>query len=92
MIDTFRWVQSSLASTRIVESEHALVSPKDAISDDMRCMVEDLQRFGQIHKTPGAYSLADGTMIVHPHFYAALKRRFAEKLEAQSDRMFMTAM
>ncbi|MGZ2455498.1 hypothetical protein [Rhizobium anhuiense] len=92
MIDTLRWGQSSFASIRIIESEHALVSPKDAISDDMRCMVDDLQRLGQIHKQPGAYSLPDGTMIVHPHIYAALNKRLAGRIEAGNERMFMSAL
>lgn len=92
MLDAISWGRSSLTSTRMIESEHALVQPASAITDDMRSMIDDLHRFGQIKPKPGAYSLPDGTMIVHPQIYAALKKRLAARLEAESERMFMSAL
>lgn len=76
----------------VIESEHALVAPKDAISDDMRCMIDDLHRFGQVKPRPGAYSLPDGTMVVHPTVYAALSKRLARDAEELRNRMAMEAL
>lgn len=93
MLDAISWGRiTGFASTKIIESEYALVSPAAAISDDMRCMCEDLDRFGEIKQKPGAYSLPDGTMIVHPQIYSALKKRLAAKIEAENERMFMSAL
>lgn len=92
MFDVFSKGRSSFNSTKVIESVHALVPPKGPISDDMRCMVEDLSRFGEIRRKPGAYSLPDGTMIVHPQVYSAFRSRLSRSISALNERMMMDAM
>ncbi|WP_075292610.1 hypothetical protein [Pararhizobium arenae] len=85
----------SFTSSRIIESAEALVPPKPAISDDMRAMVDVLTNFGQIRSKPGAYRMADGTMIIHPVLRRELDRhvaRQADLIKAESDRMLLAAI
>jgi hypothetical protein len=83
---------SRFASTRVIESPHALVPPALPISDDMRSMVDDLERFGQIRQKPGAYSLADGTLIVHPVLFLELRRRLSKDIERKHEELFFGAL
>ena len=91
-IDTFNVYRQPFGGGKVIESEHAMVPPKEAVSDDMRCMVEDLARFGEIRRKPGAYSMPDGTMIVHPVINSALRSRLSRSLSAMNERMMMDAM
>lgn len=64
-----------MAGFRLVQSEAALIPPRAARTDDMRAMVDDLERHGQINLRPGAYAMGRNTIVIHPQVYRVLQQR-----------------
>jgi hypothetical protein len=80
--------QPTFSAMKIIESEAALVPPKQAISDDMRSMVDVLDRFGEVRMKPGCYQIQNGTIIVHPVLYAQLRRRLSNSIDRMAVDVF----
>lgn len=81
-----------MIGVRLIESPHAMAEPTGkAYTDDMSVMLDDLRRFGQIHKKPAAFKIPNGTMIVHPSIMAALRKQLAVRIDAYAERAFYGA-
>lgn len=93
MMDRFTKIAvQPLMGTRIIESDLAMLPPPPARSDDMRAMVDDLGRHGQIFQKPGAFQLPNGQMIVHPTVFKKLMQATDKRLKTFTDNLFMGAI
>ncbi|MBD9453275.1 hypothetical protein IB244_17165 [Rhizobium sp. RHZ02] len=81
-------MQPTFGAMKVIESEAALVPPKKAISDDMRLMVDILDRLGEVRMNPGCYRIGADTMVVHPVLYAQLRRRLSNSIDKMAMDVF----
>lgn len=55
-----------------IETIHATSEPREAITFDMREMVDILRRKGQIKRVPSAYQIGD-TCYIHPALWSKVR-------------------
>lgn len=77
------------AGVKVTESKAATALPSACPqTDDMRDMVDDLQRFGAIKRKPAAFQLPNGDIVIHPDLSKRLRTEMAKRMERETERMF----
>jgi hypothetical protein len=77
---------------KFIETETATAKPSaKPRTDDMRAMVEHMDRLGLIQRKPAAF-VHQGTCFIHPVLMVALRARMSRQVNGFFDDQFMKIM